>query len=60
MEKRKENECPYCENIGDGTVGNTVLFCCGGSKGEYYKCEKCGAEWKEVTKEVFVKRKRIN
>ena len=51
--------CPYCKKKNLGYVGKSIVFCCGGKKGEYYECERCGIKWKEITKEVLVKRERL-
>ena len=56
MEHKK---CPYCKRKNEGTVGRSIVFCCGGKKGEYYQCEKCKAEWREVTEEIVISRQRL-
>jgi hypothetical protein len=52
-------KCPYCKKKQLGYIGRSIVFCCGGRKGEFYRCEMCKAEWREETKEVLVKRVRI-
>jgi len=56
----EHKKCPYCKRKNEGTVGRSILFCCGGKKGEFYKCEKCKTEWREVTKEILVRRELLS
>ena len=56
----KAKRCPYCKKTNKGFVGQSIYFCCGGTLGDHFECEMCGALWREVTKEVVVRRVTID
>jgi len=58
--KQKPKKCPFCKKTNKGYVGKSIYFCCGGSLGEHYECDMCGALWREITEKVVVRSERIN
>ena len=52
-------KCPYCNKNSLVYVGKSINYTCGDDIDPFYNCERCGARWREITKEVVVKRIRI-
>lgn len=46
--------CPFCKKKNLMETGKSIVFCCGGAKGEFYHCDFCKKEYRLITKEIIL------